>query len=322
MEMGEDSLKTKRHFLQVLVFLILVFLILGLLSAMVNPGEVPVYNVVKVTKKLEALGGEKPGTLEVLFAGNSLACNGFSPLMLYEDYGFTSYVIAEESQRLCDNVAVLEETIKHQDIKVCVLEADTVFSDASPYRVNYALPTNALEKLFPIFHYHIFYKGVLENHKGEEERFNKGFLPVKDAVPLKEGLDPMGDGAGPVSLEYDSAQFMAKLSRICKDHGIDLVIAALPCPEYWNRGKHETAKAWAEENGAYFLDMNENTEEMGINWEEDLSDGGSHLNVSGAGKATDAIGRYLSDRFALTDHRGDPVGESFLKSAGREGDGS
>ncbi len=285
----------KQHILHAAAFLTVGFLILFILSAVVRPPYGSVYNIVKVDAKLRALKEEEPGTLQVLFAGNSLACNGFSPARLFEKYGISSYVIAEESQRLCDNYEILRAGVKDQPIRAFVVEADSIFSDASPYKVNYALPTNALEELLPIFHYHIIYKKYLPGEDQDYERLHKGFLPVSDKVPYEGETDYMEKDSA-AQIEYDSARYLDKLLQYCRENDIRLIIAALPCPEYWDGGKHERMLSWASEHDVPFLDMNLLTEEIGIDWEEDFSDGGAHLNAGGAQKATDYIGEFLKEQ--------------------------
>ena len=60
----------------------------------------------------------------------------------------------------------------------------------------------------------------------------------------------------------------------------------------------------AEKNKIVYLDLNL-VEEIGINWKTDTKDAGDHLNFAGAKKVTKYIGKYLNEKFQLTDHRGD-----------------
>lgn len=60
-----------------------------------------------------------------------------------------------------------------------------------------------------------------------------------------------------------------------------------------------------EQSGYSFLNMNDYYDEIGIVFEEDFADYGSHTNAVGAEKCTDFLEKYLQANYALPDHRGD-----------------
>ena len=69
-----------------------------------------------------------------------------------------------------------------------------------------------------------------------------------------------------------------------------------------------------KESGYGFLNMNDYYDEIGIVFEEDFADYGSHTNAVGAEKCTDFLESYLQAHYALPDHRGDAVYKSWDKS--------
>ena len=98
---------------------------------------------------------------------------------------------------------------------------------------------------------------------------------------------------------------MDNIINICRDSGAELILLSTPSPSNYNYAKHTALSEYAEENALVYLDMNLFLKEIGINWKTDTLDNGDHLNLSGAEKATAYLGRFLSDKYDLPDHRND-----------------
>ena len=286
-------------------------LILVILSMAVQPGFGEVYDIVAVRDKLEALSQEKPGTVDVYFAGNSEAYRSFSPLQLWVDYGITSYCIAGSALRLCDNCEILKASWDMQQPKIIVLETDAIFSDSSPHKDEYALPTNFIEDVLPIFHYHIFYKSYMPkfidraNPVKRDAHILKGYVQSDAVVPYTGPVDYMAPGTKGRILG-ESLKYLNEIHRFAKENGTELVIAAVPCPLHWNMGKHEAMQKWCDENQVPFVDMNLMIDKMGIDWAQDTMDGGNHVNLSGSIKVTECIGDFLNDNYDLPNHTFEP----------------
>ncbi len=145
------------------LFALFFIIILTVSSILVKPEFGEVYNIVQVNQKMDSFKNEIPNTIDVIFAGNSEVYRTFSPLQMFYDKGYTSYCMSESALRLCDALELTKASFETQSPKVVVLEADAIFSDVDPHKDNYALPTNLIEYIFPIFHYHIFYKAFVPN---------------------------------------------------------------------------------------------------------------------------------------------------------------
>ena len=78
----------------------------------------------------------------------------------------------------------------------------------------------------------------------------------------------------------------------------------------WTTEKSNGVSRLAEKQGLPFVDLNL-AEDLGIDWEQDTSDGGDHLNHSGTSKVSTYLGRLLRDEYGLADHRGDPAYASW-----------
>lgn len=67
--------------------------------------------------------------------------------------------------------------------------------------------------------------------------------------------------------------------------------------------RHNEVQALADALAVPYLDLNLNTEELGIDWNLDTLDGGDHLNYTGCQKATAYLQRYMQTHYTLPDRR-------------------
>lgn len=90
-------------------------------SILINGGE-SVYDSIAVNQKKNEISKEDKNSIDVMFIGDSLTYNSFSPVQIWEEYGYTSLCLGTSSQRLCDTDAILKAALKNQTPKVVVLE--------------------------------------------------------------------------------------------------------------------------------------------------------------------------------------------------------
>ncbi|EOS37694.1 hypothetical protein C808_03674 [Lachnospiraceae bacterium M18-1] len=64
-----------------------------------------------------------------------------------------------------------------------------------------------------------------------------------------------------------------------------------------------------------YLDMNLITKGLKIDWKTDTMDQGDHLNLSGARKVTEHLGKYLKKEFGLSDHRNEALYKTWKRTA-------
>jgi sugar phosphate isomerase/epimerase len=128
---------------------------------------------------------------------------------------------------------------------------------------------------------------------------------------------------GPYMIETDRKEtfpegnlaHMDNILAMCRECGAELLLVGAPSPVNDTYERYNALSEYAESRGITYLELNLCTEEIGIDWETDSLDRGDHLNLSGAEKVTEYLGRYLADNYAIADHRNDDafaewVGES------------
>ncbi len=282
------------------------FFLLFLTSYLVSPEEGEVYDIISTRRKIADIHLEKENTIDVIFAGDSLVFRDISPLRIWEKSGITSYDLSDGAMRLCDQCVLIKNFCRRQSPKLLVLEADIMTKDASPFKDDFAIPTNMIERLFPIFHYHTFYKGFNIFDENEGASGTKGYQPEDTVEPYEGSLDYMTEDAEPVEIGELNLIYLDRIVDFCGENDIELLILALPSPGNYNKEVHKAVQEWADDKGTEFVDMNLFYEELGIDWAKDTKDGGDHLNRSGSEKVSDYIAGYLRENYDLPDHRDDP----------------
>lgn len=296
--------------------MLILFLIFAAASAVVKPEYGNVYNIVQVTQKINSFEEEAPNTIDVIFAGNSEVYRTFSPLQIFKETGITSYCMSESALRLCDALELIRATYNSQTPSVIVLEADSIFSDSDPHKDAYALPTNLLEDIFPIFHYHIIYKAHVPdfifktNVDLRTEHALRGFVQTDAAVPYTGPADYMAEGEK-VGINRESMKYLDLIREFCEEKNVPLLLTAAPNAKNWNYSKNKAMQEYADKYGLDFLDLNMHIDDMGINWETDTMDAGNHMSFDGSVKTTRFMEEYLRDHYSLADHRGDPLYRSW-----------
>lgn len=247
---------------------------------------------------------EKSGTIDIFMIGNSNAQAAFTPLLLWNRYGYTSYLAGESGQNILQSLKMLKEILKRQKPKLIILEADvlyyggystvidSLFNDTIPLLYNHSQWKNiGAAKMLKKPHYtrHCVYKGFYPHNAV------KAYSGAEYMIP-SDKLDPIPNSIKPV---------LHTFITVCKNNNLPLLFVKFPSALDWNYPRHNYVSKFAKENGVSFMDLDAERGQYGFDWNTDSRDGGNHLNNSGASKATLFLGKYLSESYSLADHRGD-----------------
>lgn len=94
---------------------------------------------------------EPENSIEVAVIGNSDAYSGFSPMELWKNYGYTSYVSGEGRQTVAQAYAMLNKLLKGQKPKVIILETDGFFTKSNWWKARLKWLTPRSVPLFLFF---------------------------------------------------------------------------------------------------------------------------------------------------------------------------
>lgn len=285
-------------------------LILTVLTFILLPGEkAPEYGVFYVSK-YEILG-ERPNTIDVIAVGDSLVYSSFSPMEIWNDYGFTSFDSAEPAQVISSTYKNIELAIKNQHPKVILLEANIIFRDPKN-QDKYTRFYRKNKDFNPLGQHHNNWKNYMTYGKKDNWiNIYKGFKYITKTEPSKNKkyMKPSNE-VRPIAKE--NSEYFNKIVDLCEKNNTKLVLISFPTQTTWSYKKHNAIAKIAKEKNLEFIDLN--LIDLKIDWEKDTKDKGSHLNYRGALKVTKFVGNYLKELDLLKDKRNDPEYDSWNKA--------
>ncbi len=249
--------------------------------------------------------GERENSIDVLVVGDSEAYSSISPMQMWEQHGFTSYLCSTSGQPLYDSHRFLRQALERQSPRVVILETNAIFR---PYKFNDYLLSRA-KSLFSVLRYHDRWKALTVNDLSRP----MDYTWTDDLKGFRYNAKTAAANARHHMLPSDEVQEIPSLNRIClsemlalcEERGAQLVLVSTPSTVNWNYARHNAVAAFAAEHGLTYLDLNLMQDKVPIDWKTDTRDKGDHLNYRGAVKVSTYLGAYLKQAFDLPDHRAD-----------------
>lgn len=264
---------------------------------------------------------------DVLFIGDCEVYENFSPMVLWENYGISSYIRGSSEQYISQSYYMLEDTLRYEKPKVLVFNARSLRygeSWSEPYnrmtmegmrwsetkvnciRASMLEEENFIDYVFPILRYHTRWKEI-----GEEDFkyyfktkpvSHNGYYMVTSVKPVDTlpSVKPL-----PV---YDfpetAMEYMDKIRLLCEENDIELLLIKAPSLyPHWYDEWDAQAREYARKYNLVYVNFLEHESEIGIDWQTDTPDGGMHMNLSGAEKSADYLGKILRENYNLPDRR-------------------
>ena len=317
----------------------IIILFIGLF-AFLNILMMPKYQDTLVEGSMISEYYDSPKNHEVIFIGDCEVYANFNPMVLYDEYGISSYVRGSSQQMIWQSYYVLEETLKYEIPKAVVLNVNSLRYDKSSDKNSEAynrlmidrmkwsdtkinlIKESMLEKetfisyVFPILRYHSRYDELSkEDIKYLVNRKNvtyNGFLVNKnvkglDSLPVKRELN---------NYEFNSEnmKWLDKILELCKKNNIKLILIKAPSVyPYWYSEYEEQIINYASKNDILYVNLLSRAEEIGIDYNQDTYDGGLHLNLNGAIKNSKYFGKILKESIDLTVFYGDNYYSEMLE---------
>ena len=267
------------------------------------------------TTKIHGFFNSEPDKYDIIFFGSSHAYCCFNPLVINEETGLDSYVIATQKQPLWATYYYIDEAIKRQSPQLVVLECYTAskteeysddatnytFTDDFPFGINKlkmimeAAPRDKrFDLLFKFTKYHSRWSELTADDFGyKPDRLHdwlNGYCMLTGTKPDAEKLSSAGyDDIIPLTGKND--KWLKNIIRLCKENSAKLLIVKTPSNETaTERGYYNAVAEIATENGVEFIDYNDLYGEIGLKMNEDFFDH-AHLNHRGA----DKFSRYFAE---------------------------
>lgn len=301
---------SKRQFLKGLIFLLLAA------AALFGCSEIAFRNL-RGFNDHESFYDCEPGTIDVIFIGGSMSYAAFSPMELYEKHGISSYNFGTSNQSMLAGYIWALEAGEHQNYKAVVVEAlevtmshgdiatdiRSLFSmgiNHNYMRLAGVYRRNFYKVLFPVLVLHdgwAINESTFERSVNENARYLRGFVPLtSQAGEEYQTLLVQGDETATAYMKFP---YLDRLREYCDDNGIQLILVktlmASNEVNYWDDGLHNRLQEYADQYNVPFFDFNtaEYLEAAGLNISTDVAADLRHMNISGARKVTDYIGKYL-----------------------------
>lgn len=267
---------------------------------------------------------------DVILLGDCEVYENFSPVTMWQERGITSYVRGNSQQLIWQSYYLLEETFRIESPKVVVFNVHSMrFSEpqneaynrmmldgmrwssskVNAVRASMLEEENFLSYVFPLFRYHDRWSALnrddLTYWFSHEPSTVAGYLIRMDVKPMSRLPQP------PIledpDFDYICFDYLDKIRLLCQENGAELVLikSSSVWPKWYDEWEEQIV-SYAEQNNLTYINFIDLQDEIGIDFETDTYDGGLHLNLYGAEKASAYLAEYLQAHFDLEDHRSDP----------------
>lgn len=274
----------------------------------------------------------KDDTLDVVMIGSSPIFPFYAAPKLWGETGIAMYPLSSNVQRPIAMKYLVEEAKKTQSPDLYIFEMrmytmeDEGLTDNMAYTrgvtdnmkyswnrvktINAMVPDkeDRLSYYIDIFKYHTNWKmftleSEWNNWRYHKESEMKGF-DMKDEVgpiPMPES----GGMGGTLAIPEGQEACLRELLAYLKENGHQALFIVSPYNEKFEEQQmFNYMDGIITEAGYKFINMNNYYDEIGIVFEEDYADYGSHTNAVGADKCTDFLKEYLLENYEFEDRRG------------------
>lgn len=260
---------------------------------------------------------------DVLFLGTSHMTTSVYPMELWHDYGIASYNISGYGHPMTMSYWTFMNALDYAKPKVAVidcyfLEAERVVIKDKKF-MHFSLDSIPLSRtkiravcdLFDDFKDRAEYLWTFSLYHDRWDELKKSDFDVEygttrgaifeigiskpDAFVLRDvDVEPINS----VGVDY-----LRRIVEECQSRGIEVVLTFLPFPAQEDQQRVAAyAGKLAEEYGVDYLNF---LQMDVVDYDTDLFDSYSHLNVSGGHKITSFLGKYLMEKQGVADHRQD-----------------
>ena len=321
-------MEISKKILKVIIFIIVGVGILQLLTYIFVPKFIDQMD--PATARIKEYYTEKKNTIDVLFIGNSESSRGYSPIKIWEEYGITSYNYGSSMQTTQISYYKLKECLRCQKPRVVILEVNSFFEKDSKdefyrrvidnWKLDYVKICTVFDKnlsldnrlsyIFPIIRYHARWNELGKNDfkvlKKEYKSVSyKGTPMIVSQKPYIGEKDYMNKNKSKEEIPDNNLLYIQKIINLCKKHNIKLLMAEVPSPNAWTLERNKIITELANKYEINFIDFNMLQKEINLDWDKDTYDEGKHLNIYGAEKVSNYIGKILSEKYNIPNHKND-----------------
>ena len=314
---------------------------LALFGAILLPVSYMVRTNGDVKDRFAGFYAEKKDTLDIVMIGSSPVFPYYAAPRLWGETGIAMYPLSTNVQRPAAMRYLVEEAEKTQSPQLYIFEMRMFTMEETGLMENMAytrgvtdnlryspLRVRAIQGLVPeedeegrlsyyfdIMKYHTNWK-MLALPSEWANMFYSNSHPLKGYTFRDEvGPQPMpacGGAEGTRAIPPEQEEYLKDLLLFLEKGNKQALFLVSPYGESLEEQQmFNYMRELAASYGYPFLNMNDHYEEIGIVFEEDFADYGSHTNAVGAEKCTGFLESYLTANYSFPDHRGEAAYASW-----------
>ncbi len=278
---------------------------------------------------------------DVLFLGDCEVYENLSPVVLWREYGITSYIRGSAQQLLPQSYYLLEDTLRYETPKVVVFNVSAMqqytqenetynrmtmdgmkwsSSKWKAIRATMLEDEHMVEYLFPLLRFHSRWSELEE----DDFRYYLTRRQVShNGYYMRADVRPAGDFPTQrrrASYEFDPRawEYLERMRMLCEEKGITFMLMKAPSlyPAWYDQWEQQIADYASEHHLAYVNCIRE-SDGIGIDFSTDTYDGGMHMNVYGAEKMSRYFGALLQELPGVGDGREDAGLSAVWEEKGR-----
>ena len=249
--------------------------------------------------------GEPANSIDVVVVGDSESYASISPLLIWKDTGYTSYVCGSSKQYLSYSKTLLERAFETQSPKLVILETLCIYRQIP----SKTIVMDEASRYFPILRYHDRWKYMALHgfHDSGSDVYTSPYKGhrLNSKVSGINSTNYMAETTSSAEIPVYNRLLVEQIQQLCQEHGAKLLLLSTPSTVNWNYQRHNGIKALSEELGVDYIDLNIMPDQVNIDWSTDTFDRGDHLNYSGCVKVSQFLSNYLEGTKLFSDRRND-----------------
>lgn len=269
--------------------------------------------------KVNGFYNEEENSMDVMFFGSSHMYCTVDPVLLEEQSGLKSYILATQEQPVWVSYYYMKEALKTQSPKIMVFEVNmmvqedeygeesTIHSAIDPIKLSknkvemvYASvpPGQRRHYIFNIMKYHVRWEELekedfVQDYLDERDAY-RGYVRLEQVTPIEE-RDDLRD-VTEIGQPIEKAMvYLNKIIDLAEEEGFKLILIKSPSNATVEEKQiYNAAEELAIQRGVTYIDYNMLYDELALDLETDFYDR-RHLNDKGVAKFTPYFADFLMD---------------------------
>lgn len=260
--------------------------------------------------------------VDVLFLGSSHVINAVFPDKLWEDYGITSYNLANHGEMMPTSYEVLKNALDYSAPQVVVVDMFTVSGMGTYYNKAFshvsldafpltATKLNSINTLFEgidikcefVSNFCLYHTRWDEWNKISPEYTPSAMKGAEMRVNVEASVGSLTESDMVDETMTDGIEAVMKIKKLCDEKGIRLVCINIPYSGFEERDAAiNYAASLMKDAGIIYLDFRSENSELKLDPKTDFYDT-QHVNPLGGRKVTEYLGKYLVENCMVQDRR-------------------